>query len=80
MDILVLKDKVLKTIEENNMEITYDTNYKHAGIYMIYINNFNDDKVVPIYIGETVNMQRRYKEHLSQLMFLNRLEKNIIKS
>lgn len=32
---------------------------------MIYINNFNDSKIIPIYIGQTTNFQKRYKQHLS---------------
>lgn len=51
---------------------------------MIYIDNFNDDKVIPIYIGQTGygknrNFQNRYKEHLQKIMALNRLEFNYYK-
>ena len=51
---------------------------------MIYIDNFNDDKVIPIYIGQTGygknrNFQNRYKEHLQEIMALNRLEFNYYK-
>lgn len=70
-----LKAKVLDTINKNgNMEITNETNYKESGIYMIYIDNFNDEKVIPIYIGITTNFQKRYKQHLSEIMTLNRFE------
>ncbi|WP_459481925.1 hypothetical protein [Clostridium saccharoperbutylacetonicum] len=70
-----LKSKVLDTIGKNgNMEITNETNYKESGIYMIYIDNFNDEKIIPIYIGKTTNFQKRYKQHLSEIMTLNRFE------
>lgn len=41
---------------------------------MIYIDNFSDEKIIPFYIGQTINLQRRYKEHLSEIMALNRLD------
>jgi len=70
-----LKAKVLATIQENShMEITNKTNFKDSGIYMIYIDNFTDEKIIPIYIGQTINFQKRYKQHLSEIMTLNRFE------
>lgn len=49
-----IRDKVKKVIKDINIEeINNNTDNKNIGIYMIYINNFNDDKVIPIYIGQT---------------------------
>lgn len=69
----VLKEKVKNVIKECK-EITNKTQYNTSGIYMIYINNFEDNKVLPIYIGQTEDFQRRYKQHLSEIMALNRFD------
>lgn len=80
-----IKNKVKKIIKDRNVEeINNNTDNKNIGIYMIYIDNFNDDKVIPIYIGQTGygknrNFQNRYKEHLQEIMALNRLEYNYYK-
>lgn len=77
-----IKDKVMKIIKARNIEeINNNTNNKNIGIYMIYIDNFDDDKIIPIYIGQTGygknrNFQNRYKEHLQEVMALNRLKYN----
>jgi len=75
-----IKNKVKRIIKERNLEeISNNAENKNIGIYMIYIDNFNDDKIIPIYIGQTGygknrNFQNRYKEHLQEIMALNRLE------
>ncbi|MFA9424477.1 MAG: GIY-YIG nuclease family protein, partial [Sedimentibacter sp.] len=70
-----MRETLFATIKVNScMEITNQTDYKNAGIYMIYIDNFSDEKIIPFYIGQTKNFQRRYKEHLSEIMALNRLD------
>ena len=80
-----IKNKVKKIVNDKNTEeISNKTNNKNIGIYMIYIDNFCDDKVIPIYIGQTGygknrNFQNRYKEHLKEIMALNRLEFNYYK-
>jgi Zn finger protein HypA/HybF involved in hydrogenase expression len=69
-----VKSKVNNLIEEHSdKEITPDTNHKISGIYMIYIDNFTSDKIVPIYIGQSKDVQKRYKVHLSEILSLNRL-------
>lgn len=75
-----IKNKVKKIIDSNNnIEVKYNTNNKDKGIYMLYIDNFDDDKIIPIYIGQTGsgenrNFQLRYKEHFQEIMALNRLQ------
>ncbi|MEG9298050.1 excinuclease ABC subunit C [Mangrovibacillus sp. Mu-81] len=69
-----VKSMVNKLIEEHSdKEITPDTNYKISGIYMIYIDKLTSDKMVPIYIGQSKDVQKRYKVHLSEILSLNRL-------
>lgn len=80
-----LKNNIKKIIKDRNIEeIKNNTNNKNIGIYMIYIDNFDDNKVIPIYIGQTGygknrNFQNRYKEHLQEIMALNRLDFNYYK-
>ena len=80
-----LKNNIKKIIKDRNIEeIKNNTNNKNIGIYMIYIDNFDDNKVIPIYIGQTGygknrNFQNRYKEHLQEIMTLNRLDFNYYK-
>lgn len=73
-----IRGKVLDIIQNKNYvtEITRETKFKESGIYMIYIDNFNDENTVPIYIGQTNNFQRRYQEHFSEILSLNRLKYN----
>lgn len=54
-------------------EVTADTKYKTPGIYMIYIDNFSSEKVIPIYIGRANDIQTRYKQHFEEIIALNRL-------
>ena len=68
-----LKYQVKQLIEPNShREVTPHTKYKTSGIHMIYIDNFTNDKVVPIYIGQSKDIQRRYKQHYSELLALNK--------
>ncbi|MCU4923973.1 excinuclease ABC subunit C [Bacillus cereus] len=69
-----VRERVKQFIQDNSYkEVTPNTKYKVCGIYMIYIDNFSNDKVVPIYIGQSKDIQRRYKDHLCELLSLNRL-------
>ena len=80
-----IRNKVKNIINDKDIEeINNKSDNKNIGIYMIYIDNFNDDKIIPIYIGQTGcgknrNFQNRYKEHLQEIMALNRLEYNYYK-
>lgn len=80
-----IRNKVQRIIKDGNyLEINNNTDNKNIGIYMIYIDNFNDEKIIPIYIGQTGygnnrNFQNRYKEHLQEIMALNRLQYNYYK-
>ena len=49
-----IRNKVQRIIKDGNyLEINNNTDNKNIGIYMIYIDNFNDEKIIPIYIGQT---------------------------
>ena len=80
-----IKNKVIEIINSGNYEeITMDSNNKKVGIYMIYVNKFDDKKIIPIYIGQTGNgknrnFKNRYKEHLQEIMALNRFKYELYK-
>ena len=67
------KEKWLKVIKEDYEELTPFTKCNFSGIYMIFIDNFKDEKIIPIYIGETKHFQQRYREHFAKLLKLNRM-------
>ncbi|UYG95335.1 hypothetical protein [Cytobacillus firmus] len=69
-----IKYQVKQLIQENLCrEVTPHTKYTFSGIYMIYIDHFPSEKFVPIYIGQARDIQRRYKQHFSEILSLNRL-------
>lgn len=73
------RDLILELVKElikNNSyrEITNQTNYNTQGIYLIYIDNFSDEKYIPIYVGQTINFQKRYNQHFKELLALNRFK------
>lgn len=70
-----LKNNIINLIN-NKTEITNKTDYKNGGIYLLYVDNFNSDKIIPVYIGKTHNFQERHKEHLKELFSLNRLTRD----
>ena len=68
-NITYTRSLILEIIGHNKeKEITRFTNITKSGIYLIYIDNFNDNKILPIYVGQTVNFQQRYREHLENLI------------
>lgn len=72
-----IKNRVLELAEHNrDKEVTRKTDYRNAGVYMLYVDCFTDEKIIPFYIGQTDNFQERHKKHLSDLLALNRLEKS----
>lgn len=54
-------------------DINESSNITESGIYMIRIDNVHSETLVPVYIGRSKNMQKRFKAHLKRLMALNRL-------
>ena len=68
--------KVLSIIEQNkSSEVTVDSNTHTAGIYMLFVDHFEDDRIVPFYIGQTSDFQKRHKQHFTEIMALNRLNR-----
>lgn len=70
-----IKSRVLELIAENrHREVSRKTCYQNSGIYMLYVDCFTDDRIIPFYIGQTNNFQERHKKHLTDLLSLNRLD------
>ena len=42
---------------------------------MLYVDCFDDETIIPFYIGQTSNFQDRHKKHFSEIMALNRLNR-----
>lgn len=69
-----IKKEIQQVIsEKSDHHVTSQTKQSKAGIYLIYVNNFSSDKILPIYIGKSKNIQKRYQSHLTELLTLNRL-------
>ena len=68
------KEEIIKLIKDKN-EITNRTDFKTGGIYLLYVDNFDSEKIIPAYIGKTHNFQERHKEHLKEILSINRLTK-----
>ncbi|KON69121.1 excinuclease ABC subunit C [Peribacillus butanolivorans] len=69
-----IKYQVKQLIQENlHREVTPETKHTISGVYMIYIDHFTSEKIVPMYIGQAKDIQRRYKQHFSEILALNRL-------
>ena len=70
------RNSVMRIIDKNReYEVTSNSNIDKAGIYMLYVDCFDDDTIIPFYIGQTTNFQNRHKQHLSEIMALNRLNR-----
>jgi hypothetical protein len=68
-----IKNECQTLIESNHHRIVdRTTNIHDAGIYMLYVDSFGDDKIIPFYIGQTNDFQKRYQQHLTEIMALNR--------
>lgn len=75
-----IRRKVISIVEQNKTnEITSNSNNHEAGIYMLYVDCFEDDTIIPFYIGKTSDFQRRHKQHFSEIMALNRLNRECYK-
>lgn len=72
-----IKCRVLELIEINRQrEVSRKTDYRKAGVYMLYVDCFTDDSIIPFYIGQTDDFQARHKKHLTDLLALNRLDQD----
>lgn len=72
-----IQECVLDIVEKNKKkQVTSSSNLDTAGVYMLYVDDFTDERIIPFYIGQTDNFQERFKQHYTQLLALNRLKKS----
>ena len=64
---------IIESLKSSSYEVTQNSKNKTPGIYMIYIDGFESNNVLPIYIGKSIDIQKRYKQHYTELLALNRL-------
>lgn len=62
-----LKQIVLSAIKNAECCIGQQGSYQGPGIYLLYIDNFQDEKIIPFYIGKSKNVQRRYRNHIEDV-------------
>ena len=67
-----LRQDVLNLISNSDTYISSRTSCKDAGIYLLYVDNFDDEKIIPFYIGKTVNFQKRFSDHIRDLKALTK--------
>ncbi|MBR4891015.1 MAG: hypothetical protein IKU15_07005 [Clostridia bacterium] len=81
-----IKKEVIELINTSTKIVTNKSKFTTCGVYMLYVDNFTDDKIIPIYIGQVKKgknsrtFQHRYKEHVTQIMALNRYSYEVYKS
>lgn len=51
----------------NNEQVSKSKHAKVGGIYMLYIDNFDDDYIIPFYVGRTNSFSRRLSDHVSSV-------------
>ena len=74
--IFEVKSRVKELILQNKEnEVKRNTSLHTAGVYMLYVDCFESDTIVPFYIGQTNDFQTRHKQHLTELMALNRFDR-----
>ena len=74
-----IKEKVLGF--RYHEQVTKSKHTKKGGIYMLYVDCFDDGPIIPFYIGKTVSFSKRYSQHINginKLMSLTRKKYNIL--
>ncbi len=65
----------IRNLIANNLyrEVTSQSKFNVSGIYIMYVDQCESKDIIPIYIGKSNNIQKRYKNHYTELLSLNRL-------
>ena len=67
-----IRSRIQHIIKQNKAnEVTHNTNICKSGVYILFVDCFEDDTIIPFYIGQTGNFQERHKQHFSEIMALN---------
>lgn len=62
-----LKQEIQSVILQAGVHVSRKESYQRVGIYLLYVDDFSDEKIIPFYIGKTTNFTRRYRDHLRDL-------------
>lgn len=65
-----VKEEICALIQ-TKPQVTASTPRGVSGIYLLYVDDFSDDKVLPIYIGQTTDFKARLRQHVSDVSKLN---------
>ena len=65
-----IKTEILNLIQHSR-EVAKDTPSSGTGIYLFYVDDFSDNRVLPIYIGQTTNFKRRLRKHIADISEVN---------
>ncbi len=72
-----IRQKVNELIDMSELNVELRGKYpKLCGVYMLYVVNFDDERIVPFYIGQSKSIHTRFKTHMKELLNLNRLTKS----
>lgn len=62
-----LKNTIITLISNKEADINhYEANHD-AWIYLLYVDNFEDNRIIPFYIGQTTDFKRRYRNHIRDI-------------
>ena len=64
LDFEKLKREIVDIIANAEMTITTRKSHTDSGIYLLYVDHFSDDRIIPFYIGQTSNFQKRLSAHI----------------
>lgn len=62
-----LKNTILCIIKKSNQIVSLTNSVHESGIYLLYVNNFDDNKILPFYIGQAIDFSKRFKTHIKDI-------------
>lgn len=62
-----LKQTILNLISSAEFFVSEKNSCQDSGIYLLFVDNFEDEKIIPFYIGKTTNFQKRFKQYIKDI-------------
>lgn len=67
-----IRNQVLSCIHSSNYpSITLKSPSCISGIYMLYIDDFSDERIIPFYIGKSIDLRKRFRQHIDDIKRIN---------
>ena len=63
--------EAVRTIVDSYPHISDDYTGPKTGIYMLYIDDFSDNSIIPIYVGKTLDFKQRLYQHQRDIGVIN---------